>query len=710
MKKIIVLLTLLITNISLAQVTESWTRNFNGPAGGYDLPVCIGIDSSANVYTSGTSQGINTGYLDLTTVKYNAAGLLQWVYTYNGSEYGTDQPHCMLVEPSGNCYIAGSSQSSQTGPIILKLTPNGVLAWLIKIAGSGEFYNMAFDNSGSIVAVGNTNDSLIVAKYDPSGNQQWLIHFGYGYSPSFINIDGSDNIIYGGLCTNNSAFLTKLRPNGSVIWNIIYNSPFNGLDRFTNAKCDNNGNIYAVLESDSLSNVRSFIYKYDLNGSLIWSKRINEYFDEVQLDRFENIYLGTHGKTGTGPGIIKLDRNGIQVWHSYRTVGNETFFNFNIDAYSNLYVTDIGIHTDSVSFTSVTKYNSNGIQKWTVAKQGNLYDTVTTALGAYTAISNRREIYLATSGFGRMSQDDFITVKYQQSFYTVAGLVTYRDNNQPVSSGFVKALYYDNSSAGIIVVDSAVIQSNGSYTLSHMPQDSLDIMVYQNDDNLDFVPTYYVSTTDWRQATKIYAAGNLANINVQVYRINNTTNSFNISGQAFQNISQGTTGPIKDAIIYAMIGNDYKNYGISLSDGMYLADKLPPGNYTLTACRMGFAPVTQNVTITSSNLPNINFSFGNPIGIEPVSTEIPKSFKLYQNYPNPFNPETNIKFDIPKTQNVKIVIYDIMGREVNKLIDEELKAGAYNIKWNGSNFASGVYFYRIETGSYTLTKKMLMVK
>ena len=90
--------------------------------------------------------------------------------------------------------------------------------------------------------------------------------------------------------------------------------------------------------------------------------------------------------------------------------------------------------------------------------------------------------------------------------------------------------------------------------------------------------------------------------------------------------------------------------------------------------------------------------------------QIPSKFNLYQNYPNPFNPETVIKFDIPKNQHVKIVIYDLTGREVNKLLDEEVKAGSYNVRWNGSNYASGVYFYMIETESYTLTKKMLLIK
>ena len=82
-----------------------------------------------------------------------------------------------------------------------------------------------------------------------------------------------------------------------------------------------------------------------------------------------------------------------------------------------------------------------------------------------------------------------------QSF-TVSGQVVYKDNNQPVSSGFVKALHYESETGEVVVMDSAVIQPGGLYTFTHFPShDSVDIMVYQNDDNLDFVPTYYDSTT-----------------------------------------------------------------------------------------------------------------------------------------------------------------------------------------------------------------------
>lgn len=98
------------------------------------------------------------------------------------------------------------------------------------------------------------------------------------------------------------------------------------------------------------------------------------------------------------------------------------------------------------------------------------------------------------------------------------------------------------------------------------------------------------------------------------------------------------------------------------------------------------------------------------IGIENLGTEIPKEYKLYQNYPNPFNPQTNINFDIIKEDNVRIVVYDLLGREVETLFNSKLVPGKYKIDFNALNYASGMYFYRIETGDFVDIKKMVIVK
>jgi hypothetical protein len=98
------------------------------------------------------------------------------------------------------------------------------------------------------------------------------------------------------------------------------------------------------------------------------------------------------------------------------------------------------------------------------------------------------------------------------------------------------------------------------------------------------------------------------------------------------------------------------------------------------------------------------------LAVNPISTEVPVSFALYQNYPNPFNPTTKIRFDLPKGSFTKIVVFDAIGREIRTIFSQVLTAGAYETEFNASNLTSGVYFYKITSGEFSETKKMLVVK
>jgi len=89
---------------------------------------------------------------------------------------------------------------------------------------------------------------------------------------------------------------------------------------------------------------------------------------------------------------------------------------------------------------------------------------------------------------------------------------------------------------------------------------------------------------------------------------------------------------------------------------------------------------------------------------------IPDEFVLYQSYPNPFNPSSNIRYSIPQSEVVRIKVYDMLGREVAILTNEYKTAGTYEINFDGSRFASGVYFYSIQAGSFIETKKMMLMK
>jgi hypothetical protein len=98
-----------------------------------------------------------------------------------------------------------------------------------------------------------------------------------------------------------------------------------------------------------------------------------------------------------------------------------------------------------------------------------------------------------------------------------------------------------------------------------------------------------------------------------------------------------------------------------------------------------------------------------------VSEDVPREFRLYQNYPNPFNAETRIRFSLPRSAFVTIEVYNTLGQRVRTLVGEQLSAGYKEVTWDGKDeggqgVSSGVYFYRIKTGDFTESKRMILVK
>jgi len=117
-----------------------------------------------------------------------------------------------------------------------------------------------------------------------------------------------------------------------------------------------------------------------------------------------------------------------------------------------------------------------------------------------------------------------------------------------------------------------------------------------------------------------------------------------------------------------------------------------------------------SVTASTSSMGTSSFAyFGIVTGIEDEN-EIPKEFSLAQNYPNPFNPSTKISWQLPVSSHVSLTIYDVLGYEVKTLVDEYKPAGNYEVEFNASSLASGIYFYKIQAGSFVETKKMILLR
>jgi hypothetical protein len=190
------------------------------------------------------------------------------------------------------------------------------------------------------------------------------------------------------------------------------------------------------------------------------------------------------------------------------------------------------------------------------------------------------------------------------------------------------------------------------------------------------------------------------------------TGTINVSGDAWGTINL-PLGSFTNAlrVKYVILTKDSSNPGVpivittSLTSYVWFAPgrKFPVFEIVYTDVTINDIPQTpvKSVSYTVNNI---------PIGIMPISNLVPDKFNLHQNYPNPFNPSTKIRVDIANSGHVDLKVYDILGKEVAELVNQQLATGSYEVDWNAAEKPGGVYFYRLSSNGFTQTHKMILIK
>ena len=300
--------------------------------------------------------------------------------------------------------------------------------------------------------------------------------------------------------------------------------------------------------------------------------------------------------------------------------------------------------------------------------------------------------------------------------------------HKPVYNNGISGIVINSDSIGVPSIIQAIRQGDsdikhrystntdslGNYSFSYMnPGNYILLAIPQN----GYIPTFFTydgtQTLKWKDADSVVvtASSMVTGINFNVTAISDS-GAATVNGQVRDN----SGNPLNGAFIYAVDGNQQTySFGISDSAGNYTISGLIPGSYSITSQLYGYndAP-TSSVSLNYSTEFSTSASFTlTPESVTAVKENTPVvigSFKLNQNYPNPFNPSTVISFTIPNQSKVTLKVYNILGSEVETLVNESKPAGSYNVTFNAGKLSSGVYFYQLIAGNFVSTKKLLLLK
>lgn len=438
MKKVLIALSVLfLINNGTSQVTQEWAARYNGPPGNnHDYAYSTAVDGSGNVYVTGSSIGSGTGY-DYSTVKYNSAGVQQWVRRYNGPGNSEDLGYRIAVDISGNVYVTGASTGSVGSDhdyATIKYNSSGDSLWVRRYRGPGnsgdDAYSLAVDGLGNVYVTGysiGTNGDYLTIKYNSSGDSLWVRRADWGVNDAAtsITVDGSGNVYVTGLSYRFSgyAYLTiKYNSSGEEKWVREYDGF--GYDVAHKIAVDGSGNVYVTGYSGGSGTDDYLTIKYDSSGTEKWQRRYNgpgnsnDTAYSLALDISGNIYV-TGSSTGSGTGTdyatIKYNSSGDSLWvRRYNGPGNgsDAARSLLLDGSGNLYLTGASAGSGTGNDYATIKYNSSGVQQWVQRYNGPGNGSDYAYLLVLDGSGN---VYVTGASLGSGTGNDYATIKYSQT-------------------------------------------------------------------------------------------------------------------------------------------------------------------------------------------------------------------------------------------------------------------------------------------------------
>jgi len=507
-----------------------------------------------------------------------------------------------------------------------------------------------------------------------------------------MKMDNLGNVIVYGNASQTGSFsdiaAIKYSSSGSVMWQTFFNGYGNILDECKAAYLDPEGNSYITgFTGDTNSVLKVITIKVNPQGDILWQKiflppAYNQGFGlSITADNSGNIYTCGSVRRANGTNsivILKYSTAGDLLGYTFFNINaasNETPVSVCCDIRGNIYVLASSNAVGGVNDLLLLKYDPAFNLKWQNTFSGSAFGNdmpVKMILSPDNRLVVAAAVYNAPGGLDYAAyRFDTSSALIMQYFYNGTG------NNQDIPYDIT----CDSANNIFITGSSRNSDTLGSEDIFTMKIDPTSQLLWQK---------RYNGTgrgIDYGTAITVDNRGNVF--------VGGSTDKHDYHLQ-YALLKYNTFGDLEWLTEYSRIENS--------EDFVYTAIADNRGSVYITGISFD--------SLSDYDIATIKYS--EPIGIEPISNEVPQDFMLYQNYPNPFNPSTKINFDVkPKSRSEKakinLSVYDVTGKKIIELVNTSLAPGTYSVDFNGGDLPSGVYFCRLEyEGSFKSIKIMLL--
>ena len=638
-------------NEDAVYLTEDGRVRALNPFGELEIDVLYTYQSDGKVIESCYEKETN-GTISIQTAEYDRTKNLI-IDPYIGATYygggHHDYGYSFTADGNNNIFITGYTRSTDF-PLY---NPGGSVYFQDTISGAEAF----------------------ILKFDSFGIRKWVTYYGgngidYGYS---IISYGYNNILITG-STGSSDFPLQ-NPGGGA-----YFQNYAGADAFI-LKFNSNGIRQWATYYGGSSWEEAYSITADGNNN-IFITGLTTSSDFPLLNPGGGAYYQSTNGGSKSTFILKFDSNGIRQWATYYGGSNwEEAYSIAADGNTNIFITGFTQSSDfpvkdpgggayfqdtCAGFRDVfiLKFDSNGVRQWATFYGGSNSGP---EYGNSITIDGNNNIFLT----GLTTSSDFPLINpgggaYFQNYTGAdAFILKFNSNGVRLWATCYGGTAFEEGKSITIDADNNILLTGGTR--------STDFPLHDPGGN-----TYFQRTLGGNYYDAFIA-------------------KFNSSGSLYWS---------------TYYGGDGNDEGISIctdnNNNIFVTGKTESRDFPVF--NPGGGAYYRGTHAGGADAFILGFRPSGAIGVNVISSTLPDNYILYQNYPNPFNPTTNIRFDLKKSSHTKLIVYDILGKEVVELVNEILNEGCYEVSLDGSNYSSGVYFYKIITDRYVETKRMMLIK